>query len=863
MTLRDALNGFVDGLRKSPNIPVSDGILVSHQMHTVQSVNSQLEVVDTSIPPTNSNVPGSWSRHWLGPGKPFSPVDNSTYLDEEKEMEPRSFQYISSVNSTISPRSAYGLLPFSDLKAYASGVPEVALCVRLTTEELKSFVPTIVDDKDNKLDIPSINWMTTRPDGFNPWPVWLSRFLYNVLVYDAPAVYKIRRDGSGGGISKGLVSSTGQIFWKCSNCSSKNEYDYYGESVCSCGQNIQDNLEKGYSPIVGLRVIDGSTIFSVIDERGEQPQPPAPAFTQVIWGMPKMFLNTYQLWYRPRFLRADAPYGKSFIEDSLQAVKLLESLWEYEYDKYQIGNIPEMVMQCPPEWKSADSILEYEEAYNQRMAGNIKERAARIRFMPYGMTPLATKELSFNRDTYDVASNAVRISAGIPKSEVGEAPEGMLGGKGFAEAMASAFYRMNISPLQGFIEGLFNDVIEENGFNDVFFKLKFPSDSIDPEKEETKYSTRFQIGGITRDEYREAISMDPMGGEEGKFIVTPGKGGEEGEEEPMKKPIDALKDPIEVLGNPLDVKKPIEVKKIEYSENDELALAVGYRGDMGAFADGVKEEMEHSETFDGDMQAVAGIAKDHLEEDPDYYLKLKSVMKASGVESADDLYFGVPIVSWSEVDMPNQGANKSMIVGIGAVGQDVMPAVWKPVSGEKESLKNWIGGDLYKRSEAVYLLDRELSPDSNHYLVPVTWVDKHMGEDGSVQHYIKGRQRREDVNTYGRDWIERSAVLDFISGQVDRINKNWLSHPEDVNRPILIDNDLSFPSKDVNIRSSFIDSMLGKELSTQTLDSVYLVLGNIDLWDDIGKCLEDSKAVNMAKERAQSILDEKRILTKS
>jgi len=909
MTLRNAITGFWDGLRKGADISVIPGLNIAPQIPVgVNSVAgnaaSTLAVVDTLQLPTANNVPGSWSRQWMGPGRPFVFNEGMTFSDQEKEMEPRAFQYIASVNSTISPRLAYNLMSFAELKWFASNVPEVALCLRLPTEELKSFIPTIVDDDDNKVDIPELQWMTERPDRVNPWPVWLSRFLYNVLVYDAPALYKMRASKAASELSKraslvNIQDGEGVIpmlSWTCQDCGETNHY-HYGHDIRKCANCESDMPQMVYkdiahddavdhrvveSPIVGLRIIDGSTIFSVIDERGEQPQPPAPAFTQVIWGMPRMFLNTHQLWYRPRHLRPDAPYGRTFIEDALPAVKLLSQLWEYEGDKYLVGNIPEMGLTAPPDWKSAEQILEFEEAFNSRMAGNTRERAGRIRFFPNGTATLVTKEMTFNRETYDAASNAVRIAAGIPKSEVGEAPEGMLGGKGFAEAMTSGFYRMCISPLITFVEGAFNEAIEENGFDGVYFKMKFPNESIDPEKEEAKFSTRFTNGGIKRDEYREAIGLGALGGDEGNFIYTPGNAGQPGEEDgsaPGSDPFSAAfggkkvgaKKPVQVLDKPIDVlDKPIKVKKIDEAPSGvaiDEALELGNRLGvdwsvipLDSFKQGLQEEQEHAAAVGGDQDTIARIAIDHLREDPGYYDKLAVAMakleKQSGVDMQDDSYYGAPITDRMDIAMPSQGANTSLIVGIGGLGQEILPAVWKPVDGEDESLQKWIGGELYRRSEAVFLVDRELAKDCNHYVVPTTWCDQLAGVDGSIQMYVKGRKAKQFVLDYAEEYIEQAAVLDFISGQVDRISKNYLTHPTDDKRPVLIDSDLSFPvGSDIKLRSSFIDVWKDKELSPAMKDSLYLLVGNHHLWEDLRECIGDDAAVKGARDRAVVLLE--------
>jgi hypothetical protein len=158
------------------------------------------------------------------------------------------------------------------------------------------------------------------------------------------------------------------------------------------------------------------------------------------------------------------------------------------------------------------------------MSGSSSERV-RMRFLPEGTQVLQTKDLSFNKETYDVSTNAVRLAFGIPQSEVGETPSGGLGGSGYAEAMQSSFYRMGISPMLSYIESHFNDIIMFNHDEGYHFKLEFPPETINPEKEEQKWSERFQIGGISRDEYRQGVGLQPLGGDLGDFIVPIGGGG--------------------------------------------------------------------------------------------------------------------------------------------------------------------------------------------------------------------------------------------------------------------------------------------------------------------------------------------------
>jgi hypothetical protein len=234
-----------------------------------------------------------------------------------------------------------------------------------------------------------------------------------------------------------------------------------------------------------------------------------------------------------------------------------------------------------------------------------------------------------------------------------------------------------------------------------------------------------------------------------------------------------------------------------------------------------------------------------------------NLAKHCGVCPEDDNYFGTRVTGLTvSVHMPNQGANDAHIVSIGDPEQDAVPGVFKSAKGEDPSLVDWCGGDMYRRAEAAYLLDRELAPDEDRYLVPVTFVAQ-IGDDiGSVQMYIRGRQDKIDPDEYDQSWVEQAACLDYISGQMDRKNHNWLTHPDDDERPILIDNDISFPVKaDSLIRSAFMNAWRGKPISSGMLEQIYLVYGNRDLWRDISDVLGNDDAVNNARARAKGLLD--------
>ncbi len=182
-------------------------------------------------------------------------------------------------------------------------------------------------------------------------------------------------------------------------------------------------------------------------------------------------------------------------------------------------------------------------------------------------------------------------------------------------------------------------------------------------------------------------------------------------------------------------------------------------------------------------------------------------------------------------------------------GLESRPALWKPEGGEVDSLQSRIGGAQYPREEAAYLLDRSL----NFYLVPVSYVASVDDEVGAVIYYSQHSSDSKDVGEYNPIFVERAGVLDYIMCQIDRHTGNFRTHPDEPDRPVLIDNGLAFPVDDKTCYSPFIDAIRGKDLSPDTKRLLYICTLDMATWDDIRRLVGD-EACNSAYERAVQVL---------
>lgn len=211
-----------------------------------------------------------------------------------------------------------------------------------------------------------------------------------------------------------------------------------------------------------LIIIDGSTVKPLLDETGGRPQPPNPAYQQVLYGFPRgeytadtidvngklVVPNGYessQLIYKRRVRRTRSPYGFSPTEQALLHGMLYNSRFRWMLSEYTDGVMPRgyLVNKDPGAtgWEPRQ-ILEYERAYNDRFSGQTSERM-RAAIPPPGYEPSFAPETAERyKPDYDLF--LIKLGAmhfGITASELGFQETGNLGSSGYHEGQEDILYR--------------------------------------------------------------------------------------------------------------------------------------------------------------------------------------------------------------------------------------------------------------------------------------------------------------------------------------------------------------------------------------------------------------------------------------
>jgi SPP1 gp7 family putative phage head morphogenesis protein len=161
--------------------------------------------------------------------------------------------------------------------------------------------------------------------------------------------------------------------------------------------------------LYALEVLDGSTIKPLLDHRGGRPQPPLPAYQQILYGFPRgEFIadssdtgdggtiipggyTSDQLIYIRREVRTHTPYGLSPVEQALMDIDLWQKRVAWLRAEYTDGVMPAgwLVNEQPVGGASSwtpQQLAEYERELNDYYSGNTANRF-RYRVLPPGLRP--------------------------------------------------------------------------------------------------------------------------------------------------------------------------------------------------------------------------------------------------------------------------------------------------------------------------------------------------------------------------------------------------------------------------------------------------------------------------------------------
>jgi hypothetical protein len=197
---------------------------------------------------------------WFGPLEPLAPM-------APPDVKGRQFDYPFGANLNYVPR-AEDCVSFGELRALADALPLLRAVIETRKDQIAAQTYAVRtrargDEPAASSRIAAVERFLARPDRRHSFADWLRMLLEDLLVIDAATIYpRFNRGGA----------------------------------------------------LYSLDIIDGATIKPLIGEDGRSPEPPDPAYQQVLKGVPAADFSTDELLYLPRNLRAHRLYGMSPVE---------------------------------------------------------------------------------------------------------------------------------------------------------------------------------------------------------------------------------------------------------------------------------------------------------------------------------------------------------------------------------------------------------------------------------------------------------------------------------------------------------------------------------------------------------------------
>jgi HK97 family phage portal protein len=396
----------------------------------------------------------------FSPGEPLVPIDAQRL---------RTWDFPVGYNLVYTAR-AWEDVGFDDLRALAEYYL-VAAAIETRKDQIEKFEWSIVSrdanspraDAQRRIDALTEFWR--HPDGETEFASWLRTALHDLLTIDAPA-FEVRRTRGG--------------------------------------------------DVIGLDVVDGATIKILVDETGRRPQPPAPAYEQVIHGRPWRLLTTDELLYAPRNRRSDHAYGFGPVEQVMLYINigLRRAITQLNY--YTSGNVPEGLISAPEGW-NAEQIRSFQEWFDSLLAGNLAERN-KVVWTPAGAKYQAFKSSPIERDFEEWLARVICYVFSLPPTALVNQVNRATG-----ETMQEAAIAEGNQPLMAWAKRLADRVIQRHmGHADLEFAWQ-TSDPLAPEDQATMLIGLVKEGIITRNEARDERGMEPLD-EAAALMVDTGQG---------------------------------------------------------------------------------------------------------------------------------------------------------------------------------------------------------------------------------------------------------------------------------------------------------------------------------------------------
>jgi len=457
-------------------------------------------------------LPQDFTEGAFGPFSPILPVPvDAPASPDTPRAEPRWWEYPVGWNLPVGTPGSEGgvkLADFSTLRTLADLYSVARACIELRKNEIRGLNWDIMPTKDaakamrgsptkaadfGKRRAEAIKFFNHADPDYDTWTEWLGVVLEEVLVYDTCALLM-------------------QPSW--------------GNSKGVFGTDLKH-----------LRLVTAPTIRPLVDMHGAKPRPPAPAFQQYLYGVPRTDLQTMitqedierykglegpafrgdQLLYHRMTPRRWTPYGFAPIEQALIPVMAGLQKQGYQLDFFREGTVPAVYV-SPGGANSnmtPNQIRELQDALNA-IAGDVAWKH-KIIVLPADSKVMPQKPTELADQFDEIVMTQVCMAFGVQPMELGIQPKVSTttspgASNQMAKASQSTQERKATKPLLTFLTSIFNmvlqDVCEQDDMQFVFEGLE---EDEDEERQTTMLVTQIGAGLRSIDEARGELGLQPWG----------------------------------------------------------------------------------------------------------------------------------------------------------------------------------------------------------------------------------------------------------------------------------------------------------------------------------------------------------------
>lgn len=435
-------------------------------------------------------APPGTGADWFGPLAPMRPLAPS-------EVAGRAFDFVPGYNLSTEPR-AYESIDFASLRALSVAYDPVRLiierrkdqmcrlpwAIRLKHEDAGRRRPRAAElSAATRSRIRDITEFLKTPDYDTSFRQWLRALLEDLLVIDAPAIY--------------------------------------------CDRNYSGDL-------VGLRIVDGSTIKRVIGPDGRTPRPIRwtgqpfhwngqtitlqnhralgfrlvgntmfpPSFQQILHGLPAAMLTRWDLRYAPINVRPGHVYGFSPCEQLVQTVSIAMRRALHQLEYYREGNQPEGLYSLPSSW-TPDQVQRFQDFWDNMFVGNLGKRR-QMRFVAGDGKYVPLKEPPLKTEFDEWLVRIVCFAFSYPPNAFIH----MLN-RASGEQHERQAEEEGIEPIKNWAKDLLDGIIADEFLADDLEFSWVEEDEIDQAKQADILSTLAGSGILTLNQARERLGLDP------------------------------------------------------------------------------------------------------------------------------------------------------------------------------------------------------------------------------------------------------------------------------------------------------------------------------------------------------------------